>query len=67
MKSDEAVKTIRAAFKTWPKKFAPQEIKERVIIPEDNEIYDALMRIVFKGTDIEDLANYPKRTGRNTI
>jgi hypothetical protein len=37
------------------------------IIPQGNRLYETLMRFVFRGTDIEDLANYPKRSGRNTI
>jgi hypothetical protein len=57
---------IRKAARKFPK-IEVCEVVERPVLPQGNEIADKLMAFVFRGTDIPDLANYPKRSGRNTI
>lgn len=42
-------------------------IREKVIIPVGNELAKKLMSMVYKGTDIEGLENYPKRTGKQNF
>ncbi len=55
---------------TWQQELAKgsvPEIRERVQHPKGNELYYKLMAKVFEGTDILDVAMYPKRTGRDNF
>jgi hypothetical protein len=63
MTTNPKYQPIRDACRKFPH-LRVDAIKERVRVPQGNEIYQTLMGRVFRGTDIDEPANYPKSTGQ---